>query len=110
MGGSTLLQPGGGAGTIVFKMFGSLLDVLLQEIVAGYAVSSHSAVEQPQLVVKDFDLQVEPKFTVKSEWLAGNPKNRSHFRQGFAVTRGGFLTLFSSSSFSLTDRASFVFS
>lgn len=75
--GSTLLQPGGGTCTIVPKMFGSLLDVLLQEIVAGHAVSSHSAVEQPQLVVKDFDLQVEPEFTVKSEWLAGKPKKLS---------------------------------
>lgn len=41
---------------------------------AGYAVSSHSAVEQPQLVVKDFDLEVEPKFTVKSEGLSSKPK------------------------------------
>lgn len=85
-GGSTLLQPGGGTSTIVAKMFRSLFDVLLQEIVAGYAVRSHSAVEQPQLVVKDFDLQVEPKFTVKSEWLAGKPKKISYFKQGLAVT------------------------
>lgn len=54
--GSTFLQPGGGTGTIVTKLFGRLLHVLLQEIVAGYAVCSHGAVEQPQLVVKYFDL------------------------------------------------------
>lgn len=85
-GASNLLQPGGGTGTVIPKMFGGLLDVLLQEIVAGYAVSSHSAVEQPQLVVKDFDLQVEPKLTVKSDWLAGKPKTLSSFKRVFAVT------------------------
>lgn len=78
-GGSTFLQPGGGTGTIVTKLFGSLLDVLLQEIVAGCAVSSHSAVEQPQLVVKDFDLEVEPKFTMRPEWLSRKPKKGSEY-------------------------------
>lgn len=101
-GASNLLQPGGGTGTVIPKMFRGLLDVLLQEIVAGYAVSSHSVVEQPQLVVKDFDLQVEPKLTVKSDALILQTSFRSH--------SGGILTLFSSSSFSLTDRASLIFS
>lgn len=63
---STFLQPGGGAGVAVTEALHGLLDVLPQEAVTRQKVSGDGAVEQPQLVVEDFDLQTENQGSTSS--------------------------------------------
>lgn len=58
---STLFQEGGDIGADVVEVFSGLLDVFLQEILTGQAVSCKGAVEHPQLITEDFDLHMERK-------------------------------------------------
>lgn len=58
---STFFQEGGDIGADVVEMFSGLLDVFLQEILTGQAVSCKGAVEHPQLITEDFDLHRKEK-------------------------------------------------